>query len=164
MGMKRYGTVDLETGEIVDGTMVVVGRRVRWKECYLMTFQDKLEELSLDSDFTGTNLRVMMNLMSRLGWENWLHINQTDIARRMGVNRVEVSKTVNLLIRKGVIIRGPKIGRCYSYKLNSSYGFKGKLHDLEEYRRRESQHLQLVADNPEAAQKDQIGLFERPKN
>lgn len=159
---KRYGTIDLETGEVTDGALVAVGRRVRWKEDYLMTFQDKIEELSEDEELQGQTWRVLAALLGRLGWENWLHISQADICRKLKMDKADVSKAMKQLREKGVIIRGPKMGRSYAYKLNSNFGFKGKLTDLSAYRMKERAHLSVVGnDKPdEPTDPRQTNLFD----
>jgi len=158
---KRLGTINLETGEIEEGVSVVVGRRIRWRENYFMTFQDKLEEMSQDAELAGYPLRVMMALMARLGWDNWLHVNQTEMAKRLEMDRANVSRAIKLLTDKGLIIKGPKMGRSHAYKLNSNYGFKGKLEDLTAYRQKEKRHLSLVKDEGHGSCEETMGLFEQ---
>jgi len=156
----RYGTIDLETGELMDGALVAVGRRVRWKEDYLMTFQDKIEELARDEDLSGRTWRVLAGLLGKLGWENWLHVSQADLAKELNLDRGNVSREIKTLVSKGVIIRGPKMGRSHSYKLNSNYGFKGKLTDLSAYRMKERNHLHVVKDGEELPDPNQPTLFD----
>ena len=122
-----------------------------------MAFQDKLEELAKDEEINGRAWRVLAALLSRLGWENWLHVSQASLAKELNLDRGNLSREMTLLVKKGVIIKGPKVGRSHSYKLNSNYGFKGKLTDLTDYRRRERSHLRVVQDDEDP---NQMGLFD----
>lgn len=36
-----------------------------------------------------------------------------------------VSKEINLLLRKKILIRGPKVGQSYSFRLNPYYAWRG---------------------------------------
>lgn len=157
---KRYLTIDAETGEVMEGAMVSVGRKVRWREDYFMTFQDKIEELSEDEELTGRTWRVLAALLGKLGWENWLHISQADLAKKLNMHRPDVSRAMKLLVEKGVIIRGPKMGRSHAYKLNSNFGFKGKLTDLTAYRMREKSHLSVVSEGDDPNQMP-LPLFDK---
>jgi hypothetical protein len=47
------------------------------------------------------------------------------------MNRPQVSCAIGLLERKGILVRGPKIGKSYGYRLNPYYGWKGKVRKLE---------------------------------
>ena len=60
-------------------------------EDYFMTFQDKIEELSEDEELTGRTWRVLAALLGKLGWENWLHISQADLAKKLNMHRPDVS-------------------------------------------------------------------------
>lgn len=157
---KRYLTIDAETGEVMEGAMVSVGRKVRWREDYFMTFQDKIEELSEDEELTGRTWRVLAALLGKLGWENWLHISQADLAKKLNMHRPDVSRAMKILVEKGVIIRGPKMGRSHAYKLNSNFGFKGKLTDLTAYRMREKSHLSVVSEGDDPNQMP-LPLFDK---
>jgi hypothetical protein len=62
-----------------------------------------------------------------------------------------------------IILRGPKVGRSYAFRLNSYYGWKGKVKNLNDYRREQDdqrhkelkeRHLKAIekstkSDNPE---------------
>lgn len=44
---------------------------------------------------------------------------------------------MKILISKQIILEGPKVGRSRCYRLNPNYGWKGKVKNLEEMRKRE---------------------------
>jgi hypothetical protein len=72
----------------------------------------------------------------------------------MGRNRV--SEAVALLLEKGVLQKGPKLGRMQSYQLNSHYGWKGSIRNLEEARR---SHLKLAVDNGSDRDDKTVDMF-----
>jgi len=125
--------VDKETGELMDcekGTFVYIPHRVRIKENWFMTFQNALEELSTDREIWGQPLTVFTFLLSQLSFENYIMIQQTEISTRLGLNKTRVSEAIKKLTDKKVLLKGPKMGRTWSYKLNSKYGWKGKIKNL----------------------------------
>ena len=47
----------------------------------LVIFQSKIQELARDEDLSGRTWRVLASLLGKLDWENWLEINQTNLAK-----------------------------------------------------------------------------------
>ena len=152
---RRLATVDLDTGEVVDGVNVWFGAKVKWREGFFMQFQEMLEALAMDEELMGRPRRVLDYMMSKLSWENWIHIQQTDIAKALGMHKSDVSRCVSLLVKKRIILKGqiPGDKRLSAYKLNSHYGWKGKVKNLAEYRMVEDRYLRVVR-NGEPTQED----------
>ena len=142
MGKHRFGTIDLDTGEVLEeGIPVWVGRKPKITERWFMAFQDAFESLSTDKDLTLEHHRVLHFLFSRLDFENYIQISQTDIATALGMTKGNVSRAIKLLIEKKIVLKGPKIGRSSSFRLNPNFGWKGKVSSLREAQR---EHLKLV--------------------
>ena len=147
MQQRRFGTIDLDTGEVLEeGVAVWVGRKVRVTERWFMAFQDALIELSKDRDLTGENWRVLVHLFGRLDFENFIQIKQSEIADELGMAKTHVSRSIKALVDKQIIFRGPKIGRSSSFRLNPHFGWKGKVSSLREAQR---SHLELVSNKSE---------------
>jgi hypothetical protein len=49
------------------------------------------------------------------------------------LHQPDVSKAIGLLVKKGILIKGPAIGRSSSYRLNPAYGWKGDNKKAHEY-------------------------------
>ena len=131
----KIASLDLNTGEIMDdGIMVYVKGKVRWHEGFFMGIQDAFIRMSGDREMTADMLRVWMNLLGRLGFENWIVIPQKEVAESVGMQRSNVSRAINKLVAKGLLIKGPKIGRSSSYKINSHYAWKGTIKNLSKDR------------------------------
>lgn len=77
-----------------------------------MIFENILER----NDF-----RVLITLMTKLDFENLVEINQSEIARALGVSRQSIGRGIKNLIALGILIKGAKIGTCCSYRLNPDF-------------------------------------------
>ena len=103
--------------------------------------QQFLEEFASRKDVTGEVLRVFLYLNARLDFENIIQVPQVEIAERLGLQPQNVNRSIKRLEELGIIIRGPKVGRSSSWRLNPQAGWKGKVVHLREAQR---QHLERV--------------------
>lgn len=156
MSMHRFkqlddgSILDLTTGEILGGqenrgSFVFIPNRPKLKENWFMFFQNACEKLALDKSLSGESFRVLMYLLSNLDFENYIIIQQVEIAEKLDMKRANVSRAIKQLTDKEILIKGPKLGRTYSYKLNSTYGWKGKVIKLVDQTK--EQKPKLVVDN-----------------
>ncbi len=138
MKRRKIASVDQDTGEVLDGVLVYCGvKQNPYSKGWVMNSQEALELLATDKELTGENYRVLLLLLSRLDFENWIQITQSEIVERLDMKKQNVSRAMLLLREKGIILRGPKIGRSYAFRLNPYYGWKGKVKNLNDYRRKE---------------------------
>ena len=162
---KLKGYVDKYTGEEF-GFPVIVGRkRSPYGKGWVMNSQEALEIVAKDKDIKGETYRVLFFICARLDFENWVQISVTEIAKELGMHQPDVSKAMKVLETKEIILRGPKVGRSYAFMLNPEFGWKGKVKNLDEYRKeredrehREKKHLRTKekAKVVELSKKDQI--------
>ncbi len=126
MAEKRVSSVDLDTGEILEYSLVAVPRKVPngFAEGWLAMAQNAMEMLAT-SDLRGDDLRVLLLLMARLDFENLISLEQTAIADKLGMHKQSVNRSIKRLIDIGCLLEGPKIGRSRTYRLNPNYGWKG---------------------------------------
>ncbi|MDD5228577.1 MAG: GIY-YIG nuclease family protein [Methylococcales bacterium] len=95
----------------------------------ILMFQDSLELIATDKELTGATKSVLFLLLSRLEFENYIHIRQVEIAEKLSMHKPDVSKSIKMLVQKGIIM---KINEgAAGYKLNPQYGWKGKVENLE---------------------------------
>lgn len=126
-----------------DYAFVVVPRKAKVRG-WFMAFEEAMAKLAADRELWGVPQAVLHYLLSKLSFENHILVQQAEIARVLKLPKETVSRAIAKLIDKGVIERGPKLGRTWSYKLNPYYGWKGDVQNLfEEQKRR----LQLVKDD-----------------
>lgn len=153
---KRLSSLDLDTGEILDGVIVYCGlKRNPYAGGWVMNSQEALEILATDRDLKGETYRVLLFLLSRLDFENWIQVPQTEIAERLEMHKQDVNKAVKLLESKGIILRGPKVGRSHAFRLNPYYGWKGKVRNLDDYRQKEND-----SESREMLKKAKLSLVE----
>ena len=131
--------VDEVTGEILDNNsyqIVAIPRRAKIKEGWFMAFQEAFEALATDKDISGQTMKVLMLMMSRLDFNNFIGIEQKDLADKLGIHRPDVSLAIKKLVDKGIIEKGPKFGKANTYKLNPLYGWKGRVTNLKDERKK----------------------------
>lgn len=124
--------VNTKTGEVKEGYFIYVAHpkaKIR-NERWMMAFQDYLEIIATDADLTGQNLKVMLLLMSNLEFENYITIKQVTIADKLKIDKADVSKSMKLLVNKNIILK-VKEGTTTGYKLNPTYGWKGKVENMD---------------------------------
>ena len=128
----KVQTVNQKTGEKKEGYFVYIAYPKpkitgnRW----MMTFQDSLEIIATDKDMTGQTLKVMLLVMGNLEFENYITIKQVEIAKKLEMDKSDVSKAMRLLVDKGIILK-VKQGTTTGYKLNPHYDWKGKVSNME---------------------------------
>ena len=126
MAEKRIQSVDADTGEALDYTLVAVAKKTQsaFGKRWIQMAQDPLMMLaeikSLDQ------MRVLMVLMSQVDFENWISVDQTEIASKIGMKKQNVNRAISALIERQVLLKGPRAGHSATYRLNPSYGWKGK--------------------------------------
>lgn len=107
-----------------------------------MAFQEAFLEMAKDREMTGEVVRVLHYFFGKLDFENYVHLAQSEIAEALGLQKTHVSRAVRILCDKGIILKGPKVGRSITYRLNSHYGWKGKAKNFESERRQRFKLLQ----------------------
>ncbi len=146
---KLKGYVDKYTGEEY-GFPVIVGRkRNPYSKGWVMNSQDAAILLAKDKDIKGETHRVLWIIIGILDFENWVQLSVTEIAKELGMHRPDVSKAMKVLEEKEIILRGPKVGRSYAFMLNPDFGWKGKVKNLDEYRRRKEDKEKSVKQEEE---------------
>ena len=118
---------DKRTGEKLDGLPTLCRPR-QWNgfgDRWMAMSMDAALELARDERIQGADLRVFMVLLSKLDYENWLRVCQADLAEALGMQRVNVSRSIKRLIEAEVLLPGPKVGTSKTYRLNPAYGWRG---------------------------------------
>ena len=134
-GGKLKGYVDKYTGEEY-GFPVIVGRkRNPYGNGWVMNSQDAMIALAKDKDIKGETHRVLWFIGGILDFENWVQLSITEIGNELDLKQQSVSRAMKVLEEKEIILRGPKVGRSYAFMLNPEFGWKGKVKNLEDYRK-----------------------------
>jgi len=97
------------------------------------------------SDLTGSEFKVLMMLIARADFYNSIIVNQTSMAKELGMHRQHVNKAIRRMVRKGILVIGPKAGITPTYILSAEFGWKGEAKGhviaLNDERRRRSQEI-----------------------
>ena len=126
MGQKRVGSVDLDTGEILEYSLVAVARRAPngfaggWVAMALSAW-----EMLATAPLQGNDYKVLAALMARLDFENYIQLQQVEIGKKLGMQKSHVNASIKRLLEQEIILQGPKIGRSRTYRLNPAYGWRG---------------------------------------
>ena len=127
------------TGEILDGVPVFCGvKRNPYSAGWVMNSQEALEIIAKDKEITGRIHRILWFLVARLDFENWIQISQKEICQELSMRKEDVSSGIKLLEKKGILMRGPKVGRSYSFRINPNFGWKGDVKNLDDYRNKQA--------------------------
>lgn len=96
---------------------------------FFMSFLSALGHLA-QMKLQGRVLSVLLYLISNMGYENFLTINQSKIATELGMNRAHVSRVLATLLRLGIIEVGyNKLGvKCY--RLSPDFGWRGDSNNI----------------------------------
>ena len=132
MANRRLGQLDLETGEIMEGSLVYVAKRTPhpYGVNMMQVNQDFLAEFAARKDVSARTLRVFLLLASKCDFENWLQVPQSEIAAELDIEKANVTRAIQQLEELGIILRGPKVGRANTFRFNPNAGWKGKVHKL----------------------------------
>lgn len=126
MRKRNLGTVDLDTGERIDKVFAIAKTKFNpWSEGYIMTARYGSKFLARDKSITGVAQRVLRELESQLDYENWVKLALVDIAKDLCIDRSQVSRAIKILVDKGLVLKGSKIGHFYNYRLNPQFCWRG---------------------------------------
>ena len=123
---QRIAYADTETGQVYDLVAVPRSESKHWNRGgffmgMLAAFDDIANQQWPDGDY-----RVFIKLMGRLDFENYLHLDVSELAREMGRSRETVSRAIARLIDRGILHRGPRVGRSFTYRLDPNTAWRGK--------------------------------------
>lgn len=122
----RVGIVDKESGEILDeGTLILVPKKMRIKG-FFMAMQDGFEFLAKQK-LNGESLNVMLFLMSRMNYENEIHVTNNEICAALDMKKQNVYRAMKCLRLSGALEEPtPK-----SIRLSIDVAWKGKVANLK---------------------------------
>lgn len=110
-----------------------------------MIFLDSFEELTRNNRLTGNTWAVLIFILSKSKYDNFVELNQGEIAQHIGIARQNVSKAIKLLVEKDLIIKGPKIGTRNTYTVNWQYAWRGTTASYREAQRQSiARKLEIV--------------------
>ena len=122
---KYIALVDDETGE-VEGYFPLQPKYLSEGGDFMALFQqsaDYIAELGLQ----GVTLNVMLKLIARLDYDNWIRVSQKEIAESLHIKQQNVSRAIRELINKDIIQESKmRAGLNKCYRFNPLIGHKGR--------------------------------------
>lgn len=115
--------VDVETGEVLYG--LVEFKRKYFSGGFFMAMQEGFTHIA-KMGLTGEQTNVLFFIFGKLDFENWLRLSQKEIADELGMKKQNVNRAMKILTEKGIIHRGPKVGTMLTYRLDPTFGVKGR--------------------------------------
>jgi DNA-binding MarR family transcriptional regulator len=107
-------------------------RHLRGKGNYIRVFQDVLLEMAKDRELNLTDHRVLLLILTKLGYENFFSLSQTEMGELLGINQANISRSLQKLEQRGFITLLDTPGRKKVYMVNPHIVFKTKAKDLKE--------------------------------
>lgn len=138
---KVVGYIDERTGEEY-GFPVIFGRKKNpYGNGWIMNSQEALNIIAEDKDIKGLDLRVFLKVCARLDFENWVYLPLKELSEELHIDKAHISRSIKLLVSKNILIKSSKIGRSYAYRLNPYFGWKGKVRNLDDYRKEKEEEI-----------------------
>jgi DNA-binding MarR family transcriptional regulator len=79
----------------------------------------KHDELDiLATHLNRSEIRVLLKLLKQLDYKNLTLIQQKQLAEELEMQKQNVNRAIKRLIQLGIVLKGPRIGKSCSYKLN----------------------------------------------
>lgn len=133
---RKLSLIDEQTGELINTPVYLNSPHKRptiYGSRWFQVSQDPLLLLAKDRELWGLTRAVLDYLCGRLDFENFIHVPQQEIADYLDAHRPDVTAAISKLVKKGILIKGPSVGRSSSYRLNPAYGWKGNNKKAHEY-------------------------------
>ena len=117
------------------------------KEDYVRFFQGDMRDLANDKTLDGQDLRIALAIISNLSYDNIFNLSHRELAEQVGIQRPNVTKTVNKLVKKGYLQIIGKQGQQNIYMFNPNIAFKSKAKNLKDLKRAWAQETVLKTQN-----------------
>lgn len=118
---RQLASIDDETGE-----MVIVKQRQypKRRENFCMVYQHSLESLVGRKDLHGTELKILLSILSKINYDNIAIVTQPCIAKELGTTQPAISNGLKKLIGLGLITK-VKVHGATGFKVNAEFATKG---------------------------------------
>lgn len=124
MGQRKVAQIDGTTGEVLEGVVAYIAPRPRngFSDGWVALGMTAAECIAR-ADMSGSDYKVLFYLISRLDFENYIAMNQSEIGRQLSMHKVTVSRAIGRLIAEGIVLA--KDGTPTGYRMNPHYAWRG---------------------------------------
>ena len=123
---RNFATIDLDTGEIVEGVAVYTPRQHKVGFQMWLAISNEAWQVLLDRKFDGNTLRVWMALLMNCDWHNKIEASQREIADQIGMDSANFSRYLNKLVDAGLVVKTNEDGRRQKLAISIYHVWKGK--------------------------------------
>ncbi len=92
---------------------------------WVAVYQEVITQVAKEK-LTGEQCSVFLYLLGKVDFENYLTINQSDVAQALGIRQPNVARAIKKLKELNIIVEGPRAGLNKTYRLNPYVAHKGK--------------------------------------
>ncbi|MBY5927472.1 MULTISPECIES: replication/maintenance protein RepL [unclassified Halomonas] len=123
----RLCTLDTETGELVPVNVISVPIRNynAFKGGWLAMSQVALKKIVTNEKMNQTDYKVFLSICAHLDYENYLMVQQKEIALEIGMQPTHFNRSLKKLVQLNILELGDKVGRSNTYRLAPDVGWKG---------------------------------------
>lgn len=148
-----------------DGNLVYGKKLYQKKRIYgggwMAFYQESLAHIA-KLGLTGEQHNVFLSMLSKLDFENYIRINQEELASELKITQPHVSRAIKKLLEEDIICQGPRAGLCKTYILNPNVGIKGrqKKNKLVDYAEKKAQREQEKLADAKKKTKHKLSLVQ----
>lgn len=128
-----------------DKPVVIVMSQKRLGKDYLRMYQAAFLEIAQDKDLNHTDTRIILAILSKLGYENEFNLSQADLANLLQIDQPRVSRSMVKLENKGYLQVTRIVGRQKFYFFNPYLGFRSRANNFkgmcEQWDKQEKQEM-----------------------
>ncbi len=112
-----------------------------------MVMQQAFRSIARDRSLGWEAGSLLLFIIGEMGFENWVRIPQQEIADYLGMRQPNVSRALNALVDRGILVRGDRAAGAHTYRINSHLAWRGKVKNLQAHRATvQEPKLRLVHD------------------
>jgi predicted transcriptional regulator len=123
---RNFATIDLDTGEIVEGVPVYTPRQHKVGFQMWLAVSNEAWQVLLARKFDGNTLRVWMALLMNCDWHNAIKVSQREMADQIGMDSANFSRYLNKLVDAGLVVKTNEDGRRQKLAISIYHVWKGK--------------------------------------
>ena len=123
---RNFATIDLDTGEIVEGVPVYTPRQHKVGFQMWLAVSNEAWQVLLARKFDGNTLRVWMALLMNCDWHNKVTASQREMADQISMDAANFSRYLNKLVDAGLVVKTNEDGRRQKLAISIYHVWKGK--------------------------------------
>lgn len=131
--MGKFRAINVASLVTPDGEIQPEGRLIfvptRWqngfREGWFAMSTDGIQALAA-SNMGAEDWKTFAILSANLDWENYVQVNQAELAKQVGLKPSNFSRSLRKLIEMDVLRPGPKVGRQRTFIMSPIHVWRGK--------------------------------------